>query len=220
VVDGLLRRNPAMRVLFVEPPTDVTACLRNRTLPRGPVLRRIGDTGRLWGLRPVKALPRSAGSWADRSLGLQVRLAARRLGFGRPVLWVNDLSYAWLVRSSGWPSIYDITDDWLLEPGLADHELSRRQRLDDDLVRLVAEVVVCSPALARSRSAARPVNLIPNGVDVDHFTTPGPGRLTCRCRRWPSTWGPSMTSASTSTWWPPWRRSCPASTSSSSAPTR
>jgi teichuronic acid biosynthesis glycosyltransferase TuaH len=174
VVDGLLRRNPGLRVLFVEPPTDITAGLRNRTLPHGPVLRRIGDSGRLWGLRPIKALPRSLGSWADRSLGLQVRLAARKLRFGRPVLWVNDLSYAWLVRSSAWPSIYDITDDWLLEPGLAGHELSRRRRLDDDLVRSVQEVVVCSPALARSRSASRPVNLIPNGVDVDHFTTPRP----------------------------------------------
>ena len=171
LVDGLLRRNPGLRVLFVEPPTDLVGCVRNRAFPQGPVLRRIGDTGRLWGLRPVKALPRSAGPWADRLLGWEARVAARRLHFARPLLWVNDLSYAWLARSSRWPSVYDITDDWLLEPGLADHEQARRRHLDDDLLRTVSEVVVCSPALARSRSAARPVNLIPNGVDLAHFTT-------------------------------------------------
>jgi glycosyltransferase involved in cell wall biosynthesis len=36
------------------------------------------------------------------------------------------------------------------------------------------EVVVCSPDLARSRGASRPVELIPNGVDVGLFRTARP----------------------------------------------
>lgn len=173
LVDGLLRRDPSLRVLFVEPAHDLVHGLRHGRLPRGGRLRAVGGTGRLWALRPLKPLPRALGPWADRALCAQARRAARRLGFAAPVLWVNDVSYAPLGQTTGWPSLYDVTDDWLLESA-PPRELARRRRLDGLLLEAADEVVVCSPALAASRGATRPVTLIPNGVDVGHFRTPRP----------------------------------------------
>ena len=42
---------------------------------------------------------------------LQVRLAAANSGFRRPTLWINDVTYAPLIGATGWPAIYDVTDD-------------------------------------------------------------------------------------------------------------
>lgn len=173
LVDGLLGRDRSLRVLFVEPPHDLVHGLRHGRLPRGAGLRAVEGAERLWALRPVKPLPRALGPWADRALCAQARRAARRLGFAAPVLWVNDVSYAPLAQTTGWPSLYDVTDDWLLEP-VPPRELARRRRLDRLLLEAADEVVVCSPALAASRGVSRPVTLIPNGVDVGHFRTPRP----------------------------------------------
>jgi teichuronic acid biosynthesis glycosyltransferase TuaH len=173
IVDRLLRRNADLRLLFVEPPHDLWTGVRRRRLPPRHRLRGTGGTGRLWALTPVKPVPRAAGTLADRALCGQVRRTAARLGFTAPVLWVNDLTYAPLVQTTGWPSLYDVTDDWLLEP-VSRRELARRRRLDRVLLERADEVVVCSPALAASRGATRPVTLIPNGVDVAHFRAPRP----------------------------------------------
>lgn len=168
LVQGLLERDPSLRVLFVEPPFDLVHGIRHRRLPSGTGIRMVGESERLSAFRPVKPLPRVLGPWTDRALCAQVRSAARRLGFTAPVLWINDVSYAPLAVAAGWPSLYDVTDDWLLEPVPA-RELARRRRLDHLLLEVAEEVVVCSPALAASRGASRPVRLIPNGVDVAHF---------------------------------------------------
>ena len=111
-----MRRNPALRVLFVEPPTDPLFDLSSRRIPTLPCLRTIAADGRLRALRPLKLLPRRAGPLADILLRLQVVLASRLLGFEQPHLWVNDVTYAPLLTSTGWPSVYDVTDDWLLAP--------------------------------------------------------------------------------------------------------
>jgi teichuronic acid biosynthesis glycosyltransferase TuaH len=169
IVDRLLRRHPGLRVLFVEPPHDVWTGLRRRRLPPRNRLRAAGDGGGLWLFTPVKPVPRLVGPFADRAVCTQVRRAAHRLGFSSPLLWVNDLTYALLVEATGWPSLYDVTDDWLLE-SVSRREVARRRRLDRLLLEVAEEVVVCSPALAASRGATRPVKLIPNGVDVAHFT--------------------------------------------------
>lgn len=171
LVHGLLERNPMLRVLFVEPPIDLVHELRHGRLANRPRLRSVGESGRLWALRPLKPLPRAAGPWADRALCAQARRAAHRLGFTAPVLWVNDVTYAGLLKTTGWPSLYDVTDDWLLEP-VSPRELARRRRLDGRLLEAADEVVVCSAALAASRGANRTVTLIPNGVDVAHFRNP------------------------------------------------
>lgn len=169
LVDGLLRRNNDMVVLFVEPPHDLVEGLARRRLPRRPRLRPVAGSGRLWTLQPVKPLPRRAGPVSDRALWWQVRQAATRLGLVDPVLWVNDTAYGPLIGQTGWPSVYDVTDDWLLVP-VPPRERDRRRQLEAVAMRDADQVVVCSPGLARSRGAVRPTILIPNGVDVGHFT--------------------------------------------------
>ena len=73
----------------------------------------------------------------------------------------------------GWPSLYDITDDWLLAP-LTQQELARLRHLEALALSHADEVVVCSSALAESRGKVRRVSLVPNGVDVEHFRHPQP----------------------------------------------
>jgi glycosyltransferase involved in cell wall biosynthesis len=171
--DILLRRNPGLRVLFVEPAADPLFEVSKGRQPALPRLRSISPDGRLLAFRPLKALPRRAGPLADRLLQDQVRSAARFLGFSRPTLWINDVTYAPLIRRTGWPSLYDVTDDWLFAPAPA-RELERLRRLNTLAVETADEVVACSQALAKSRGAKRRVWLIPNAVDVDHFRRPKP----------------------------------------------
>lgn len=169
--DALLHRDPALRVLFVEPPVDVLFDLTRLRRPARPRVTALRDDGRLHAFCPLKLLPRRLGSLSDRLLLRQVLLAARRLGFTRPTLWINDVTYAPLIRSTGWPTLYDVTDDWLLAP-LPPREITRLRALDEVALAHAHEVVVCSPALATSRGRERAVTLVPNGVDAEHFRHP------------------------------------------------
>jgi glycosyltransferase involved in cell wall biosynthesis len=167
LAEELLRRRPALRILFVEPAADVLFELSRRRRPTGAhtsVLRG----GRLYAFRPLKPLPRRCGSFSDRWLHRSVVVATQRLGFTQPTLWLNDVNYAPLIRRTRWPSVYDVTDDWLLAP-FAPREIARLQALDALALDDADEVVVCSPALAASRGRDRAVILIPNGVDTEHF---------------------------------------------------
>jgi teichuronic acid biosynthesis glycosyltransferase TuaH len=173
LVDALLRRHPDLQVLFVEPPADPAFDLKSRRRPSIPRWRRLMHDGRLRAFRPLKPFPRRFGRIADESLLRQVSLAIRLSGFSTSLLWINDVTYAPLVSRTGWPSLYDVTDDWLLAPH-APRELERLTRLDCLALRVADEVVVCSPGLASTRGASREVSLIPNGVDPDHFRRPRP----------------------------------------------
>jgi teichuronic acid biosynthesis glycosyltransferase TuaH len=173
LVDEIVGLEPSIEVLYVAPAVDVPHQLRHGDTHGivGPRLERVHP--RMHVLRPRKWWPRSLGPFADRSLERQLLDALGQLGLQRPLLWINDASYAQFAVRTGWPSLYDITDDWLLAP------LAARQRarlLSDE--RLLLErsdaVVVCSSDLERSRGANRTVELIPNGVDVDLFRTPRP----------------------------------------------
>ncbi len=93
-----------------------------------------------------------------------------------PTLWLNDVTYAALIHRTGWPTVYDVTDDWLLAPFPA-REIDRLRHLDALALADAGEVVVCSAALAASRGRTRAVTLIPNGVDTDHFRLPRPRPL-------------------------------------------
>jgi glycosyltransferase involved in cell wall biosynthesis len=172
-VDALLRGSASLRVLFVEPPADLLFDLTHRRWPMRPGIRSLRDDGRLNVLRPLKALPRRFDSLADRRLQSRVIGAARRLKLTRPTLWLNDINYAPLIRRTGWPTVYDVTDDWLLAP-LPHREIDRLRALDAIALANADEVVVCSPALAASRGALRDVTLVPNGVDTEHFRQPRP----------------------------------------------
>ena len=178
LVSGLLDRDPALRVLFVEPPADPAFAARRGRPPRpGRGLRRgpgdDGRAGRLWLHEPTKLWPRRLDRRADDRLAGSVRRAATRAGIADPVLWVNDPAAAGLLAATGWPALYDVTDDWLLAPrGPAEH--ARLAAAEAVLLDACAEVVVCSPALARSKGAARPVTLVTNGVDVARYRRPRP----------------------------------------------
>ncbi len=173
LVDELVELDPELEVLFVAPAVDIPHQLRTGRLAgaTGPRLEQVHP--RIHVLRPRKWLPRLVGPFADRSLERQVLHAVAHLGLGRPLLWVNDASYAGFAVRTGWPSLYDITDDWLLAP-MAPRQRDRLMANEDLLMEHSAEVVVCSPDLARSRGASRAVELIPNGVDLSLFRTVRP----------------------------------------------
>lgn len=176
LVAGLLRQDPDLRVLFVEPPADPTNDLRSRRRPRfGRRTREVDGVapGRLWAYRPVKWLPRRIDRWADERLARSVMRAARRLGMRHPLLWINDPGMAPLADRSGWPTAYDITDDWLAADRPA-AELARTRANEARLFELAREVVVCSPELARRKGGARRVVLVPNAVDVAAYRRPRP----------------------------------------------
>lgn len=174
VIDGLLRADDGLTVLFVEPPRDVLHDVRSRRRPRrGAGLRTAsGYGGRLHLFEPTKWLPRVLGTAADASLRRSVRRAMGRMSVKDPILWVNDPTWAGFVDGSSWPSLYDMTDDWLA----ANRSSRAHDRLvaaEQILMRECRAVVVCSMGLLASRRAARPdVVLIQNAVDLARYRTP------------------------------------------------
>lgn len=176
LVAGLLRTDAALRVLFVEPPADPTHELRSGRRPsfaRG--LREVPGVApsRLYTVRPVKWLPRRLDARADVRLARSVMRAASALGMGHPLLWINDPGAVALAERSGWPTLYDITDDWLTADRTAD-DVRRAAANEERLLELASEVVVCSPELARRKGSARSLTLIPNAVDVAAYRLPMP----------------------------------------------
>ena len=174
LVAGLLREDPKLRVLFVEPPADPTHDLRSRRVPKfGGGRSPVADVapGRLWTLHSTKWLPRRLDRRADERLARAVMRAAAALGMRRPLLWINDPGFVGLAERTGWPTLYDVTDDWLA----ADRPQSERQRAAANEARLLAiarEVVVCSAELVRRKGATRSVTLIPNAVDAAAYRSP------------------------------------------------
>ncbi|MFX4286176.1 glycosyltransferase [Janibacter sp. G349] len=177
LVHGLLQQDPDLRVLFVEPGRDPlhTARLGGRPAPgrglrRGPHLPGI-DPDALWLLEPTKLLPRRVDPGQDDRWARQVADTARQLGMPAPTLWVNDPRGALVMDRTGWPTLYDITDDWLL----ADRDAATSARLaaqEAALMEGAREVVVCSTGLVTSKSAQREVTLVPNAVDLAATTRP------------------------------------------------
>lgn len=171
LISGLLRRHEDLRVLFVTPPHDPLHALtrgRRPTWGQGVVqipARPDVPHGRLWSFEPTKLLPRRVDPGSDRRWANQVRKAAAALGLHNPILWVNDPVGAELLPHTGWRSIYDITDDWLMAPRGA-RELARLRRLEAKLMQYCEHVVVCSPRLAEDKGEIRDVHLVPNAVDT------------------------------------------------------
>ena len=115
----------------------------------------------------------------------------------RPVLWLNDPLAADLLRRTGWPALYDITDDWLL----ADRSPREHDRLVESeryLLDHCRQVVVCSPRLLETKHGrAERVTLIQNAVDVDAYLATCPGPATCPRGRWSCTSAPCTATGST-----------------------
>ncbi|WP_134772041.1 glycosyltransferase [Ornithinimicrobium flavum] len=176
LVAGLLRSGEVRRALFVEPPVDVLHDLRSRRRPTSTGMRSVdleGAEGRLWALRPQKTLPRRVDPAGDRRRARTVVRTAQRLDLRDPVLWVNDPGGWEVLAASGWPALYDITDDWLVADR-PEPELARLRRQETSLFADCREVVVCSEGLVRTKSQHRDVALIPNAVDVGPYRSRQP----------------------------------------------
>lgn len=178
LVAGLIRQDPALRVLFIEPAADPLYSVLTRRFPRpGAGLRNVLDVdgiapGRLWAFQPTKWLPRTLGDVDDR-IAMQVVATSRRLGMEDAALWINDPAAVSVLRATSWPALYDITDDWL-HAHRSERQL-RRLRADEEFLMARSTVVtVCSTALQESKGRLRDVVLIPNAVDVARFRTPRP----------------------------------------------
>ena len=132
----------------------------------------VGD-GRLWTYQPTKLLPRAAGSAADRLLTSGLLQAVRRLGFDRPMLWVNDPFRAALLARVDWPIVYDITDDWLAADRPA-REIARLTASEGLLMSRAQGVLVCSPSSPNARARCALSSWSPNAVDVERYRRPHP----------------------------------------------
>ncbi|MCB7137026.1 glycosyltransferase [Cellulosimicrobium marinum] len=179
LVAEMLRADPDLRVLFVEPAADPLFQASRRRAPRpgrglrrGPALDGVG-ADRLWLFEPTKGLPRRLDPRVDERLARATRAAARRLRMTDPVLWVNDPAGARMLPATGWPALYDVTDDWLAAERTPD-EHARLVADEGLLLDRCAEVVVCSPGLVTTKGAVRDVVLVTNGVDVERYRTPLP----------------------------------------------
>jgi len=182
VCDGLVRRHPDLRILFVEPPKDISNALRRgrwRELFRARG-RRVGAGGRIEITRALKFFPNS---WPmgrrmnEKMTGGHLRRTAQRLGFRAPWLWINAHSEGHLAgRIQRKGVIYDVTDDWTsFEQDSPACALTRQQ--DQSLCRAADAVIVCSERLRELKQPlARAVHLIPNGVDGSHYECVMDGR--------------------------------------------
>lgn len=179
LIAGLLMADPALRVLFVEPPADpLHDVVSRRTPSRGRAVAEIPGVapGRLWRYRAVKWLPRRLDADADERLARAVMRATRKRGMREPLLWINDPSAITLSMASGWATLYDMTDDWLTADRPAG-ELARVAAAEEHLLAYAAEVVACSPELVRRKGPSRPaertpITLIQNAVDTAAYRLP------------------------------------------------
>ena len=177
LVTGLMRADPHLRVLFVEPPRDLLQAIRWRVWPLwgrglrpGPALPGV-ESDALWLHEPTKPWPRRVDPTYDRRWADGVARAAALSGLTDPTLWVNDPHGAEVLSLTNWPALYDITDDWLL----ADRDENTHARLvryEDELMQRCIEVVVCSTGLVRTKSSRREVTLVRNAVDVEDIRRP------------------------------------------------
>ena len=203
-VDALLRRNADLKCRFVEPPADVIHDVLHKRVPGLPHTRRQGYGSRLVVHRPVKPLPRRLpAAGVDQLLGTQVLHAVRRFGLTAPILWVNDVTYAPLIPRTGWASLYDITDDWLLAP-FRPRESERLRQRDREALSFADEVVVCSSALAKSAERADRFPSCQTGSTSPVSELFDRVRRTCRMRLLRSMWEHFTNRDWTSNWsWRP-----------------
>ena len=175
IVSRLLDTDASLRVLFVEPAADPLHDLLSRRTPASAigVTRVDGYGGRLMRFRPIKLLPRRVDACVDERLARSVHRGVGEAGLSHPVLWLNDPGAAPLARLTGWPTLYDITDDWAAAERRG-AEVERIREGEAWLLPHAAAVVACSEELVRRKAPLRTgtIDLIPNAVDVDAYRVP------------------------------------------------
>ncbi len=176
----LARSGASRRIVYVEPPRVVPYWLVRPQMRRTDLKRR--------GLRPVKGrgghniagiqafaplqiLPntfaplRAFNQWHERQ---QLRAISRRAGLNHPTLYTNS---HWAAPLAGTLNerglVYDIGDDWLAVP---DKRLDRIRADDELLCREAGATIVVSGRLRELKTPlSNRVELVPNGVDVEHY---------------------------------------------------
>ncbi len=174
---SLARRFPDRKILFVGMPWDVTRHLRRGTLRelRKPITWKIPALPNITVAHPLKFFPESfkIGQWLNEWISrIQLRRTARRLRMKQPLLWLNPHSAVHMAGEMGERAvIYDITDDWSLTPCFSEKLRERIKEQDTKLCGLADLVIVCSDDLYRTRKqACRRILLLPNGVNVEHYS--------------------------------------------------
>lgn len=182
LVAGFRKTGLTKRVLWVEPPRNLTLSLLGRlrgkkvTLPPAGI-HAIGDVEGVFRYAPPQPLPNTLAPfrWINERVECwSLNRALRQMKMQRPLLWINNHWAAHVVGQLGESAlIYDITDDWLVW----ERTPSRRQRLqraDTLLCERADATIVCSPQLLeRKRDKARHLYLVPNGVDAQHYARIG-----------------------------------------------
>ena len=170
------------RVLFVNRPVALPSAIargtrkaEDRAIARGSV-RRVDE--RLYVADPPAALPlrferpvtvvnQAVRSWF-------IARVARRLGFGRPLLWMHDIDAARIVkRVDPWVSLYWVTDDHPTGPAFRANPTNRLPAMrarERELLRSVDLVLTTAPQLRDAKASVNSnSHCVPHGVDVDHF---------------------------------------------------
>jgi len=167
------------RVLFVDPVTPSLLGALRRALagrqcrPWLPHLDRLGEN--LYHLLPPPGVPFGL-DWAvcnrvnQRIQTLLVRRAARRLGFEKPVLWLDHpLEAAQIGRHRECMVVYNCMDNypafWMERPPR--HRLVAA--MEQDVLRRADLVLASSQGLVSRCSAARAVRYVPNACDAELF---------------------------------------------------
>ena len=176
----LARSGAARRIVYVEPPRVVPYWLVRPSMRRDDWKRRglravKGRGGQaiegIWAFAPLQLLPntfaplRAFNQWHERQ---QLRAINRRAGLRNPTLYTNSHWAAPLAGTLGERGlVYDIGDDWLAVP---DKRLARIRAGDELLCREAGATIVVSQRLRELKiPLANRVELVPNGVDVEHY---------------------------------------------------
>ncbi len=176
----LIRSGAARRIVYVEPPRVVPYWLVRPAMRRADLKRRGLRAVRGRGDReiegitafaPLQLLPntfapfRAFNTWHERQ---QLRAVSRRARLQTPTLYTNS---HWAAPLAGTLNerglVYDIGDDWLAVP---DKRLARIKAGDALLCRASGVTIVVSQRLRELKTPlSRRVELVPNGVDVEHY---------------------------------------------------
>ena len=176
----LARSGAARRIVYVEPPRVVPYWLvrpqarRDDWARRGLRAAKGRGGGAIEGIRvfaPLQILPntfaplRAFNQWHERR---QLRSIARRARLKNPTLYTNSHWAAPLAGTLGERGlVYDIGDDWLAVP---DKRRARIEAGDALLCRRAGVTIVVSPRLRELKTPlSSRVELVPNGVDVEHY---------------------------------------------------
>lgn len=171
---GLARRFPALKILFIEPPRDVSNHLRRGSIEplRQSATSHPEGYPNITLFRPLKFWPNSLHSgrrWNERHTRRQIKRHMQELSIASPLLWINSHDAAHLAGHLGERAVvYDITDDWTQFGSTREKQSTQIQ--DNRLCRRADLTIVCSQSLYDTRKdRCRAILHLPNGVQLEHY---------------------------------------------------